>query len=101
GSAHFADRGSRDRTVLSLWQDRPVVFVGRSEGCRLHPEYDRHSGSSHHAGGAATRRSPFDDVPAHADRSTRSPPPAAGTGCSALVGGLDPAATDEDAQIIQ
>jgi hypothetical protein len=31
--------------------------------CRLHPEYDRHSGSARHAGGAATRQSPSDDVP--------------------------------------
>jgi hypothetical protein len=37
------------------------------------------------AGGAATRQSPSDDVPAHADRSAQSPPPAAGTGCSALT----------------
>src|SRR5499426_621740 len=54
-------------------------------GCRLHPEYDRHSGSARRAGGAATRQSPSDDVPAHADRSAQSPPPAAGTGCSALT----------------
>src|SRR5215469_1091295 len=85
GSAHFADRGSRDRTALSRWQDRSVVFVGRPAGCRLHPEYDRHSGSARRAGGAATRQSPSDDVPAHADRSAQSPPPAAGTGCSALT----------------
>src|SRR5215469_3211712 len=69
GSAHFADRGSRDRAALSRWQDRPVVFVGRPAGCRLHPQYDRHSGSARHAGGAATRQSPSDDVSAHADRS--------------------------------
>src|SRR5262249_54145475 len=81
----FADRGSRDRAALSRWQDRPVVFVGRPAGWRLHPEYARHSGSARHAGGAATRQSPSDDVPAHADRSAQSPPPAAGTGCSALT----------------
>src|SRR6516165_10171356 len=85
GSAHFADRGSRDRAALSRGQDRPVVFVGRPAGCRLHPEYDRHSGSARHAGGAATRQSPSDDVPAHADRSAQSTPPAAGTGCSAIT----------------
>src|SRR5262249_39546784 len=75
----------REAAQLSRWQDRPVVFVGRPAGCRLHPEYDRHSGSARHAGGAATRQSPSDDVPAHADRSAQSPPPAAGTGCSALT----------------
>src|SRR5215468_1580176 len=84
-SAHFADRGSRDRAALSRWQDRPVVFVGRPAGCRLRPEYDRHSGSARRAGGAATRQSPSDDVPAHADRSAQSPPPVAGTGCPALT----------------
>src|SRR5262249_12916780 len=31
---------------------------------------------------------PSDDVPAHADRSAQSPPPAAGTSCSALTGQL-------------
>jgi len=68
----------------SRWQDRPVVFVGRPAGCRLHPEYDRHSGCARRAGGTAARQSPSNDVPAHADRSAQSPPPAAGTGCSAL-----------------
>jgi hypothetical protein len=77
--------GTFDPGTLPRWQDRPVVFVGRPAGCRLHPEYDRHSGSARHAGGAATRQSPSDDVPAHADRSAQSPPPAAGTGCSALT----------------
>src|SRR5262249_45259961 len=85
GPAHFADRGSRDREALSRWQDRPVVFVGSPAGCRLHPEYDRHSGSARRTGGAATRQSPSDDVPAHADRSAQSPPPAAGTSRSALT----------------
>jgi hypothetical protein len=40
-------------------------------------------GSARRAGGAATGQSPSDD--AHADRSAQSPPPAAGTGCSALT----------------
>ena len=44
-----------------------------------------HAVSERHAGGAATRQSPSDDVPAHANRSAQSPPPAAGTGCSALT----------------
>ncbi|HYZ40509.1 MAG TPA: hypothetical protein VE687_07770, partial [Stellaceae bacterium] len=58
-------------------EDRPgVVFILNMTDTQ---------GSARHAGRAATRQSPSDDVPAHADRSAQSPPPAAGTGCSALT----------------
>src|SRR5262245_17054177 len=78
--------GRRYRTrAIGYNKDMTSVDHPKRTGCRLRPEYDRHSGSARSAGGAATRQSPSDDAPAHADRSAQSPPPAAGTGCSALT----------------
>jgi hypothetical protein len=74
-------RRARSSMPVSGWTDG-IPFLSRWTWKR---PYDRHSGSARRAGGAATRQSPSDDVPAHADRSAQSPPPAAGTGRSALT----------------
>src|SRR5215510_8637234 len=79
----------RDPTIApGIGQFAVIQAVAPSLGIEVSPintndagDDIEHAVSERHAGGAATRQSPSDDVP----WSAQSPPPAAGTGCSALT----------------